>query len=106
MTFSRSVAVANHKPYGGVEEASNSKAGQRPTFPMSLPEGVSRDAYEYRDGDRVPCPDCGNSPAGVCAYHVEAARLLLWYAEAALKLGAASGIRAQDADLPLNFRTG
>jgi hypothetical protein len=42
------------------------------------------------EGDGAPCPDCENSPAGVCPYHVEAAGLLLWYAEAALKLRAAS----------------
>jgi hypothetical protein len=80
--------VARCNPYGSPEEARNPKAGQRPTFTRS--EGVSRDACECREGDGAPCHDCESSPAGVCPYHVEAARLLLWYAEAALKLNAAS----------------
>lgn len=90
MTFSSSVSVAHRGPHGTAEEVCNSKAGQRPNSTSSFREGVSRDAYEYRDADRAPCRDCENSPAGVCPYHVEAARLLLWYVEAALKLRAAS----------------
>lgn len=91
MTLSPSVPVAHLKPYGATAEAAHSsKAAQRPTSTRSFPEGVIRDACEYWERDAAPCADCENSPAGVCPYHVEAASLLLWYAEAALKLTATS----------------
>jgi len=90
MTFFPSIPVSDRKPYGSAEEARNSKAGQHPTLTRSFLEGVSHDACEFREDDSAPCPDCENSPIRVCAYHVEAARVLLWYAEAALRLRAAS----------------
>lgn len=56
------------------------------TFSPSIPVCDRRPGED----DSAPCPDCENSPIRVCAYHVEAARVLLWYAEAALRLRAAS----------------
>lgn len=52
------------------------------------------DAINYLEDDRVFCPDCRNSPGGVCLEHEDAAYFAARYAEIYAQLRATGSGRS------------